>query len=82
MDDTFKRDEKLGIYFQLYNFEMDEQTKKPDGTIEYEIVKKRERTRTVIRIQRRSGDAAGRRVAGDGRETAAAEGSGSGRRIR
>jgi GWxTD domain-containing protein len=39
MDNTFKRDEKLGIYFQLYNFEMDEQTKKPDGTIQYEILK-------------------------------------------
>ncbi len=39
MDNTFKRDEKLGIYLQLYNFQMDEQTKKPDGVIEYEIVK-------------------------------------------
>jgi GWxTD domain-containing protein len=32
-------DERLGIYFQLYNFEMDETTKKPDGTVQYEIVK-------------------------------------------
>lgn len=39
MDDTFKRDEKLGIYMQLYNFEQDETTRKPSGTIEYEIVK-------------------------------------------
>ncbi len=39
IDNTFKRDEKLGIYLQLYNFEMDEQTKKPEGTIEYEISK-------------------------------------------
>jgi len=39
MNSTFKRDEKLGIYLQLYNFEMDEQTKKPDGTVEYEITK-------------------------------------------
>ncbi len=37
--ETFKRDEKLGIYVQLYNFEPDEKTKKPDGTIEYEIFK-------------------------------------------
>jgi GWxTD domain-containing protein len=37
--ETFSRDEKLGIYLQLYNFEADEKTKKPDGTIEYEIVK-------------------------------------------
>jgi len=39
MDNTFKRDEKLGIYLQLYNFEVDEQTKKPDANIQYEIVK-------------------------------------------
>jgi GWxTD domain-containing protein len=39
VDATFKRDEKLGIYLQFYNFEMDEQTKKPDGVIEYEITK-------------------------------------------
>jgi hypothetical protein len=40
MDDTFKRAEKLGIYLQLYNFEPDEKTKKPDGTVEYVITKK------------------------------------------
>jgi len=39
MNETFKRDEKLGIYLQLYNFEPDEKTRKPEGTIEYEIVK-------------------------------------------
>jgi GWxTD domain-containing protein len=39
MDATFHRNEKMGIYLQLYNFEPDEKTKKPDGTIEYEIVK-------------------------------------------
>ncbi len=33
------RNEKLGIYMQLYNFEADEKTHKPDGTIDYEIVK-------------------------------------------
>ena len=37
MDSTFKRNEKLGIYIQLYNFEVDEKTKKPNGTVEYEI---------------------------------------------
>ena len=37
--ESFKRDEKLGIYLQLYNFEADEKTHKPDGTVEYEIVK-------------------------------------------
>jgi hypothetical protein len=39
MDETFKREEKLGIYLQLYNFEADEKTKKADGTVEYVITK-------------------------------------------
>jgi GWxTD domain-containing protein len=39
IDDTFKRDEKMGIYIQLYNFEPDEKTHKPDGSVEYKIVK-------------------------------------------
>jgi GWxTD domain-containing protein len=29
----------MGIYLQLYNFQPDEATKKPDGTIRYEVVK-------------------------------------------
>ena len=36
--ESFKRDEKMGIYVQLYNFSPDEKTKKPNGTIEYQIV--------------------------------------------
>ncbi len=36
--EIFSRNEKLGIYMQLYNFEPDETTHKPDGTIDYEIV--------------------------------------------
>jgi hypothetical protein len=39
MNETFKREEKLGIYMQLYNFEPDEKTRKPEGTIEYQIIK-------------------------------------------
>ena len=39
IDGTFRHDEKLGIYLQLYNFEPDEKTKRPEGTVEYEIVK-------------------------------------------
>jgi GWxTD domain-containing protein len=39
VDDTFKKDEKMGIYLQLYNFEPDEKTKKPEGSIQYRIVK-------------------------------------------
>jgi GWxTD domain-containing protein len=39
LDSTFKKADKLGIYLQLYNFEMDELTKKPAGTVDYEIIK-------------------------------------------
>jgi GWxTD domain-containing protein len=39
LSDSFKRDEKMGIYVQLYNFQPDEKTQKPSGTIEYEVVK-------------------------------------------
>ncbi|HTS75640.1 MAG TPA: GWxTD domain-containing protein [Bryobacteraceae bacterium] len=39
MDATFKRTEPLGIYFQLYNFQADEKTHKPKGTIEYDFYK-------------------------------------------
>jgi GWxTD domain-containing protein len=35
----FNRKEKMGIYMQLYNFDADEKTHKPDGTVDYEIVK-------------------------------------------
>ncbi len=39
LDETFQRAEKLGIYTQFYNFQPDEKTQKPNGTIEYELVK-------------------------------------------
>lgn len=39
VSESFKRDEKLGIYVQLYNFQTDEKNKKPDGTVEYQIFK-------------------------------------------
>jgi len=39
MDDTFKRDEKMGIYLKLYNLTADEGTHKPDGQIQYVLVK-------------------------------------------
>jgi GWxTD domain-containing protein len=38
MDRTFKQNEKLGFYLQLYNFQPDDKTKKPDGTVQYEIL--------------------------------------------
>jgi GWxTD domain-containing protein len=39
LSEQFKRDEKMGIYVQLYNFEPDEKTQKPDALVEYEVVK-------------------------------------------
>ena len=39
LSDTFRQDEKLGIYVQLYNFGPDEKTQKPNGTIQYEVTK-------------------------------------------
>jgi GWxTD domain-containing protein len=39
IDETFKRDEKLGVYLKLYNFGGDETTHRPTGQIEYEVVK-------------------------------------------
>jgi GWxTD domain-containing protein len=39
LTDTFDRNEKLGIYIQFYNFSPDEKTKKPNGSIEYDITK-------------------------------------------
>jgi len=35
----FRRDEKVGIYLQLYNFELDPLTHKADGEVQYEVVK-------------------------------------------
>jgi GWxTD domain-containing protein len=39
MGDSFKRGEKMGIFLKLYNFQPDEKTNKPSGSVEYEIVK-------------------------------------------
>jgi GWxTD domain-containing protein len=39
LNDTFDRNEKLGIYTQFYNFGPDEKTKKPNGSVQYEILK-------------------------------------------
>src|SRR3954454_10428887 len=36
---VFERNEKLGVYVQLYNFGPDEKTQKPNGSISYEMVK-------------------------------------------
>ncbi len=39
MGDKFKRSEKMGIYMQLFNFQPEESTAKPQGAVAYEIVK-------------------------------------------
>lgn len=39
INDTFKTNEKAGIYVQFYNFQPDEKTQKPHATVEYEVVK-------------------------------------------
>jgi len=36
---TFTRDQKLGIYMQVYNLGLDEKTRKPSVDIQYEILK-------------------------------------------
>ncbi len=36
--DVFKQGETMGIYTEFYNFGMDEKTKKPEGSIEYDVV--------------------------------------------
>lgn len=37
--EKFTKDERMGIYIQLYNFSPDEKTQKPAGSIQYEISK-------------------------------------------
>ncbi|MEJ5366783.1 MAG: GWxTD domain-containing protein [Bryobacteraceae bacterium] len=39
VSESFRRNEKLGIYMKLYNFQADEKTGKPHGEIVYEIVR-------------------------------------------
>jgi hypothetical protein len=39
MDSMFKRQEKMGIYLKLYNFQPDETTHKPTGQVTYEVVR-------------------------------------------
>jgi GWxTD domain-containing protein len=39
LSDSFRRDEKMGIYMQFYNFGLDDKTHKPNADIQYEIVK-------------------------------------------
>jgi hypothetical protein len=35
---SFKKDEKLSVWVQVYNLGIDDKTKKPSATVEYQIV--------------------------------------------
>jgi GWxTD domain-containing protein len=37
VEEAFTRQDRMGIYLQIYNLGIDEQTHKPDATIEYEV---------------------------------------------
>ena len=39
IDNVFRQDEKMGIYLKLYNVGSDETTHKPNGQVQYEVVK-------------------------------------------
>ncbi len=39
VDETFRQNEKLGVYMKVYNFGQDETTRKPAGQVEYEVLK-------------------------------------------
>ena len=39
IDDSFKRDEKMGIYMQIYNLGQSEQTSRPEGNVTYQIAR-------------------------------------------
>jgi hypothetical protein len=39
VDDSFKRDEKMGIYFKIYNFGTDGDSRIPAGEVTYEVTK-------------------------------------------
>lgn len=47
MGDHFRGDEKMGIFVKLYNFQPDEKTNKPAGTVEYEIVKSSDNSKVL-----------------------------------
>ena len=39
IDDSFKRNEKMGIYMQIYNLGQSEETRKPMGNVTYQITR-------------------------------------------
>lgn len=55
INDVFKQGETMGIYTEFYNFGMDEKTKKPQGTVAYEIVNNAD-NKTVLSYTEDLGD--------------------------
>ena len=45
--ESFRQDEKMGIYMKLYNLGGDEKTHKPQGDITYEILKAADNTKVI-----------------------------------
>lgn len=39
IDDSFKRNEKMGIYMQIYNLGQSEETSRPEGNVTYQIAR-------------------------------------------
>jgi GWxTD domain-containing protein len=39
VDDVFNRDEKMGIYFKIYNFGTDGENRVPEGEVSYEVTR-------------------------------------------
>lgn len=39
VSESFTRDEKMGIYAKVYNFQPDDKTRKPNAQVQYEVVK-------------------------------------------
>jgi hypothetical protein len=45
--ESFRRDEKMGIYMKIYNLAADEKTRKPQGEVTYEIVKAGDNSKVI-----------------------------------
>ena len=47
MSESFTREEKMGIFLKLYNFRAEEKSNKPQGQVEYEIVRASDSTKVL-----------------------------------
>ncbi|MBI3405800.1 MAG: GWxTD domain-containing protein [Acidobacteria bacterium] len=55
LDKTFTVDERMGIYMQVYNLEIDETTHKPSATIEYLVEKDKKEIQKVTETSQQLG---------------------------